>query len=189
MGTPPASTSLKKEQCQQTCSALARLNESGHGGVPSGLTRARGSGAEAAAAWADLRSAENYLGYARTQGFLTTLDAKAGRAQIMTARARSKNASIAAKSELSRRVSRATGARSTNATCGARADWCWAARGGSVRAHAKLPTAPIASSKLPIRGYCMHATCVDASIPSRPVGSETRVVPRRARVLGNTWSP
>lgn len=58
------------------------LAESGHGGVPLGLAYVRGSGAEAAAAWADLRSGENYLGYARTQGLLTTIDAKPGRAQI-----------------------------------------------------------------------------------------------------------
>jgi thiol-disulfide isomerase/thioredoxin len=46
--------------------------------VPSGLIAAAGNGVEAAADWADLASGENYLGYERTQGFLSTVNARVG---------------------------------------------------------------------------------------------------------------
>jgi thiol-disulfide isomerase/thioredoxin len=46
--------------------------------APSGLITATGSGVEAPADWVDLGSGENYLGYERTQGFLSTLSARPG---------------------------------------------------------------------------------------------------------------
>jgi hypothetical protein len=46
--------------------------------VPPGLIAAAGGGVEAAADWADLASGENYLGYERTQGFLSTVSARVG---------------------------------------------------------------------------------------------------------------
>ncbi len=53
------------------------LAETGNS-VPSGLISAAGSGPEAGADWADLASGENYLGYERTQGFLSTLNVRVG---------------------------------------------------------------------------------------------------------------
>jgi hypothetical protein len=45
------------------------LGESGAHGVPAGLVSVDGKGAEAAADWASLESAENYVGYERTENF------------------------------------------------------------------------------------------------------------------------
>jgi thiol-disulfide isomerase/thioredoxin len=45
------------------------LGEAGSGTIEAGLVAVEGDGAEAAADWADLRSAENYLGAERTQHF------------------------------------------------------------------------------------------------------------------------
>jgi thiol-disulfide isomerase/thioredoxin len=45
------------------------LIEAGGGGAGSGVIAVDGRGAEAAADWSDLRSSENYVGYARTENF------------------------------------------------------------------------------------------------------------------------
>jgi hypothetical protein len=47
------------------------LSESGVAGVSSGLVSAEGTGFEAAADWANLRSPETYVGYQRSQNFVS----------------------------------------------------------------------------------------------------------------------
>jgi thiol-disulfide isomerase/thioredoxin len=58
------------------------LAEAGRSGVPSGPSAVVSSGPEVAADWADLRSGENYLGYERTQGFLSTVNARVARGRM-----------------------------------------------------------------------------------------------------------
>ena len=45
------------------------LAEAGKSGVPRDLVKVEGAGLEAPAAWKDLKSAENYVGYGRTENF------------------------------------------------------------------------------------------------------------------------
>lgn len=57
------------------------LGESGKNGAEQGLTSVDASGPELPAGWADLRSTENYLGYERTQNFLSPVGASVERAR------------------------------------------------------------------------------------------------------------
>lgn len=58
------------------------LSEAGKVGVPRGLVSVAATGAELAAAWAHLRSPENYLGYERTQNFASPGGASARRGRV-----------------------------------------------------------------------------------------------------------
>src|SRR5204863_1790077 len=51
------------------------LAEAGIGGIDDELVSDEASGAEAAADWGSLRSAENYVGYERTENFASSGDA------------------------------------------------------------------------------------------------------------------
>jgi hypothetical protein len=55
------------EWCEKTLERL--LTEAGAPGVSNGVVSVRGAGAEAAPDWNNLKSPENYLGYARTERF------------------------------------------------------------------------------------------------------------------------
>jgi thiol-disulfide isomerase/thioredoxin len=58
------------------------LAEAGKRGVPKGLVSVTGEGPEAAADWSALRSDENYLGYARTQGFSSSAGLRPGQPRL-----------------------------------------------------------------------------------------------------------
>jgi thiol-disulfide isomerase/thioredoxin len=64
------------------------LAEAGASGIGEGLVAVQGSGVEAAADWANLRSEENYLGYDRTEGFASPGGAALGQPRVYAAPAR-----------------------------------------------------------------------------------------------------
>jgi len=57
------------ERSEKTIQQL--LTEAGAGGIAGGSVAAEAMGVEIAADWTNLKSAENYLGHARTQGFVS----------------------------------------------------------------------------------------------------------------------
>jgi thiol-disulfide isomerase/thioredoxin len=66
------------------------LADAGATGIPQDLVSVNGSGAEAAADWANLRSPENYLGYDRTERFASQGGAVLGRSRAYVAPTRLK---------------------------------------------------------------------------------------------------
>jgi len=61
------------------------LSEAGATGIAQDLVSVDGRGAEAAPDWSDLKSTENYVGYARTENFASSDDPVAGKRHIYTA--------------------------------------------------------------------------------------------------------
>lgn len=76
----------KYEQSERTAQKL--LAEAGGGEPVSDLVSVVGSGVEAPADWANLRSPENYLGFARTEGFALAADVQLDRPHVYVSAAR-----------------------------------------------------------------------------------------------------
>ncbi|HEV7775274.1 MAG TPA: thioredoxin family protein [Luteibacter sp.] len=74
------------EQSERVIQQL--LVEAGATGVDRSLVQVDGHGTEAAPDWNDLKSAENYLGYARTEGFVSPEGAVANKPHVYSAPAR-----------------------------------------------------------------------------------------------------
>jgi thiol-disulfide isomerase/thioredoxin len=74
------------EQSERVIQQL--LVEAGATGVDRRLVQVQGQGAEAAPDWNDLKSAENYLGYTRTEGFASPDGAVANKPHVYSAPAR-----------------------------------------------------------------------------------------------------
>jgi thiol-disulfide isomerase/thioredoxin len=74
------------ERSEKTIQRL--LTDAGAAGVPRDLLAADASGVEVAADWGNLRSPENYLGYARTENFASRGGAEPDRRRVYAAPAR-----------------------------------------------------------------------------------------------------
>jgi thiol-disulfide isomerase/thioredoxin len=74
------------EQSERVIQQL--LAEAGNGGVDRGLVSVDARGPEVAADWDNLKSAENYVGYERTENFASRGDAVAGKPHVYTVPAR-----------------------------------------------------------------------------------------------------